>query len=167
MHVVSPSFGWSAGQGRAHPVLLLRQEAYNTALNDRCNGYGESVPTKLADSNDPATIPTRRPPSANPDINAVLSVGTRLRRRSAGHRRARHDRSPLVLRPQPAGHGHDQCWQAHDHQQQRLQGYMPVITLHLYNTGAGLLPGANIPSGPGFVDKSNASSVAALAGVDR
>ena len=52
-------------------------------------------------------------------------------------------------------------------QQQRLQGYMPVITLHLYNTGAGLLPGANIPSGPGFVDKSNASSVAALAGVDR
>ena len=52
-------------------------------------------------------------------------------------------------------------------QQQRLQGYMPVIVLHLYNNGAGLLPGANIPSGPGFVDKSNASSVAALAGVDR
>jgi len=37
----------------------------------------------------------------------------------------------------------------------------------LYNNAAGLLPGANIPSGPGFVDKSNASSVAALAGVDR
>ena len=52
-------------------------------------------------------------------------------------------------------------------QQQRLQGYMPIIVLHLYNNGAGLLPGANIPSGPGFVDKSNASSVAALAGVDR
>jgi len=29
------------------------------------------------------------------------------------------------------------------------------------------LPGANIPSGPGFVDKSNASSVSALAGIDR
>ena len=28
-----------------------------------------------------------------------------------------------------------------------LQGYMPVIVLHLYNNGAGLLPGANIPSG--------------------
>ena len=52
-------------------------------------------------------------------------------------------------------------------QQQRLQGYMPVVVLHLYNTGAGLLPGANIPSGPGFVDKSNASSVSALAGIDR
>jgi simple sugar transport system substrate-binding protein len=44
---------------------------------------------------------------------------------------------------------------------------MPVIVLHLYNTGAGLLPGANIPSGPGFVDASNAASVSALAGIDR
>jgi len=52
-------------------------------------------------------------------------------------------------------------------QQQRLQGYVPIIVLHLYNNSAGLLPGANIPSGPGFVDKSNASSVAALAGIDR
>ena len=41
------------------------------------------------------------------------------------------------------------------------------VVLHLYNNGAGLLPGANIPSGPGFVDKSNASSVSALAGIDR
>jgi len=52
-------------------------------------------------------------------------------------------------------------------QQQRLQGYMPVIVLHLYNNSAGLLPGANIPSGPGFVDKSNAASVKSMAGVDR
>ena len=52
-------------------------------------------------------------------------------------------------------------------QQKRLQGYRPSIVRLLYNNGAGLLPGANIPSGPGFVDKSNASSVAALAGVDR
>jgi simple sugar transport system substrate-binding protein len=52
-------------------------------------------------------------------------------------------------------------------QQQRLQGYMPVIVLHLYNTNAGMLPGANIPSGPGFVDKSNAASVASQAGVNR
>ena len=37
----------------------------------------------------------------------------------------------------------------------RLQGYMPIIVLHLYNTNAGMLPGANIPSGPGFVDASN------------
>jgi simple sugar transport system substrate-binding protein len=52
-------------------------------------------------------------------------------------------------------------------QQQRLQGYMPIIVLHLYNQNAGLLPGDNIPSGPGFVDKSNASSVASQAGINR
>ena len=52
-------------------------------------------------------------------------------------------------------------------QQQRLQGYMPVIVLHLYNTNAGMLPGANIPSGPGFVDAANAASVASQAGVNR
>ncbi len=52
-------------------------------------------------------------------------------------------------------------------QQQRLQGYMPVIVLHLYNTNAGMLPGANIPSGPGFVDSSNYKNVAAQAGVNR
>ena len=34
-------------------------------------------------------------------------------------------------------------------------------------SSAGLLPGANIPSGPGFVDASNAANVAALAGIDR
>ena len=45
-------------------------------------------------------------------------------------------------------------------QQQRLQGYMPIIVLHLYNTNAGMLPGANIPSGPGFVDASNIDNVA-------
>ena len=44
---------------------------------------------------------------------------------------------------------------------------MPIIVLQLYNNSAWLLPGANIPSGPGFVDKSNAASVAALAGIDR
>jgi len=48
-----------------------------------------------------------------------------------------------------------------------LQGYIPIIILHLYTTNAGMLPGANIPSGPGFVDKSNASAVAAQAGVNR
>ena len=52
-------------------------------------------------------------------------------------------------------------------QQQRLQGYMPIVVLHLYNTNAGMLPGSNIPSGPGFVDASNAAAVEAQAGVNR
>ena len=131
------------------------------------------VGTKLVDSsNDPATIPTRAAAGlqANPDVDAVLSVGPHV---CVGVQQAidelgmsvHHscfDLSPPVMDMINSGKV-----QYTIDQQQRLQGYMPVIVLHLYNNGAGLLPGANIPSGPGFVDKSNASSVAALAGVDR
>ncbi|MEC8673020.1 MAG: substrate-binding domain-containing protein, partial [Pseudomonadota bacterium] len=84
MHVGQPEYlaGQAAGarakaEGATKGVCFI-QEAYNTALNDRCNGYGESVPIKLVDSsNDPATIPTRAAAGlqANPDIDAVLSVG--------------------------------------------------------------------------------------------
>ena len=84
MHVGQPEFlaGQSAGaRAKAEGAtkgLCFIQEAYNTALNDRCNGYGEAVPIKLVDSsNDPATIPTRAAAGlqANPDVDAVLSVG--------------------------------------------------------------------------------------------
>lgn len=179
MHVGQPEYlaGQAAGNRAkaegATKGLCMIQEAYNTALNDRCNGYGEAVPIKLLDSsNDPATIPTRAAAGlqANPDVDAVLSVGPHV---CAGVQRAIDDLGMTV---------HHSCFDLSPEvmnlinagkvaftidQQQRLQGYMPVIVLHLYNTGAGLLPGANIPSGPGFVDKSNASSVSALAGVDR
>ena len=63
MHVGQPEFlaGQAAGARAkaegASSALCFIQEAYNTALNDRCNGYGESVPTKLA------TAPTTRQPS--------------------------------------------------------------------------------------------------------
>ena len=179
MHVGQPEYlaGQSAGaRAKAEGAtkgLCFIQEAYNTALNDRCNGYGESVPIKLVDSsNDPATIPTRAAAGlqANPDVDAVLSVGPHV---CVGVQQAidelgmsvHHscfDLSPPVMDMINSG----KVKYTID-QQQRLQGYMPVVVLHLYNNGAGLLPGANIPSGPGFVDKSNASSVAALAGVDR
>ena len=179
MHVGQPEFlaGQAAGarakaEGATKGVCMIH-EAYNTALNDRCNGYGESIPIKLVDtSSDPASIQSRAAAGlqANPDIDAVLSVGPHV---CTGVQAAiddlgmsvHHscfDLSPPVMDLINAGKV-----QYTIDQQQRLQGYMPIIVLHLYNNGAGLLPGANIPSGPGFVDKSNASSVAALAGVDR
>ena len=179
MHVGQPEYlaGQSAGARAAAEGatkgLCFIQEAYNTALNDRCNGYGEGVPSKMVDSsNDPATIPTRAAAGlqANPDVDAVMSVGPHV---CAGVQKAIDDLGMSV---------HHSCFDLSPDvmdligagkvaftidQQQRLQGYLPIIVLHLYNNGAGLLPGANIPSGPGFVDKSNASSVAALAGIDR
>ena len=179
MHVGQPEYlaGQSAGARAASEgasnALCMIQEQYNTALSDRCNGYGEAVPVKFIDTtSDPATIETRATAAlqANSDIDAILLVGPHVcvavdKAVAALGMTVHHscfDLSPEVMDLINA----DRVSFTID-QQQRLQGYMPIIVLHLYNNGAGLLPGANIPSGPGFVDKSNASSVAALAGIDR
>ena len=179
MHVGQPEYlaGQSAGARAkaegATKALCMIQEAYNTALVDRCEGYGESVPMEFTDTtSDPATIQTRATAAlqSNPDVDAVLSVGPHVCDAVAKAlddlgmtvHHSCFDLSPAVMDLINAGKVAFTI-----DQQQRLQGYLPIIVLHLYNNGAGLLPGANIPSGPGFVDKSNASSVAALAGIDR
>jgi len=179
MHVGQPEYlaGQSAGARAkaegATKALCMIQEAYNTALVDRCEGYGEAVPMEFTDTtSDPATIQTRATAAlqANSDVDAVLSVGPHvcdavskaLDDLGMTVHHSCFDLSPAVMDLINAGKVAFTI-----DQQQRLQGYMPIIVLHLYNNGAGLLPGANIPSGPGFVDKSNASSVAALAGIDR
>ncbi len=179
MHVGQPEYlaGQSAGKRAkaegATKALCMIQEAYNTALVDRCEGYGESVPMEFTDTtSDPATIQTRATAAlqANSDVDAILSVGPHVceavDKAVADLGMTVHhscfDLSPAVMDLINAGRVSFTI-----DQQQRLQGYMPIIVLHLYNNSAGLLPGANIPSGPGFVDKSNASSVAALAGIDR
>ena len=179
MHVGQPEYlaGQSAGARAkaegATKALCMIQEAYNTALVDRCEGYGEAVPMEFTDTtSDPATIQTRATAAlqANTDVDAVLSVGPHvcdavskaLDDLGMTVHHSCFDLSPAVMDLINAGKVAFTI-----DQQQRLQGYVPIIVLHLYNNGAGLLPGANIPSGPGFVDKSNASSVAALAGIDR
>jgi simple sugar transport system substrate-binding protein len=180
MHVGQPEYlagqkaGARAASEGATKALCMIQEAYNTALVDRCEGYGEAVPMEFTDTtSDPATIVTRATAAlqANPDVDAVLSVGPHVCEGVAkamddlgmsGIHHACFDLSPGVMDLIGAGKVSFTI-----DQQQRLQGYVPIIVLHLYNNSAGLLPGANIPSGPGFVDKSNAASVAALAGIDR
>jgi simple sugar transport system substrate-binding protein len=158
----------------ATKALCMTPEQYNTALSDRCEGYGESVSivSSVDTTHDAATIVTRATAAlqANPDIDAVLAVSPGV---CAGVNTALSDLGMTVhlscfdLSPEIMDMINSGKVSFTIDQQQRLQGYMPVIVLHLYNTGAGLLPGSNIPSGPGFVDKSNASSVSALAGIDR
>lgn len=181
MHVGQPErlAGQKAGERAAAEGvtngLCLNQEAFNTALVDRCTGYFEGVggDLNMIDvSNDPAQIETRTAAALQADesIDGVLAVGPHvceaanraIQEVGADVHLACFDLSPGVMDMIQAG---DAAFTID--QQQRLQGYMPVIVLHLYNTGAGLLPGANIPSGPGFVDASNAASVSALAGIDR
>ncbi|MDJ0639835.1 MAG: sugar ABC transporter substrate-binding protein [Paracoccaceae bacterium] len=155
--------------------LCLNQEAFNTALVDRCEGYfsGLGGDLNMIDvSNDPAQIETRTAAAlqADPSIDGVLAVGPHvceaailaIKAVGAETHLACFDLSPGVMDMIENG---DASFTID--QQQRLQGYMPVIALHLYNNHAGLLPGNNINSGPGFVDKTNAAAVKELAGIDR
>ena len=181
MHVGQPErlAGSAAGErAKAEGVtkgLCLNQEAFNTALVDRCSGYFDGLggDLNMIDvSNDPAQIETRTAAAlqADPDIDGILAVGPHVCEAALGAvesvgadlHLACFDLSPGVMDMIEEGKAAFTI-----DQQQRLQGYMPVIVLHLYNNHAGLLPGASIPSGPGFVDASNAADVKALAGIDR
>ncbi len=181
MHVGQPEYdaGMAAGgRAKAEGVtkgLCLNQEAFNTALVDRCTGYFDALGADLNMidvSNDPAQIETRTAAALEADqsIDGVLAVGPHVCEAAnraindvgAEVHLACFDLSPGVMDMISAG---DAAFTID--QQQRLQGYIPIIVLHLYNNHAGLLPGANIPSGPGFVDASNAEAVKALAGIDR
>ena len=181
MHVGQPEYdaGKAAGsRAAAEGVtngLCLNQEAFNTALVDRCTGYFDAMGKELNMidvSNDVATIETRTAAAlqADPSIDGVLAIGPHvcvaankaIQSVGASVHLACFDMSPEVISMIENGEAAFTI-----DQQQRLQGYMPVIALHLYNTNAGMLPGGNINSGPGFVDASNASSVKAQAGINR
>ena len=139
MHVGQPEYlaGQSAGARAASEgasnALCMIQEQYNTALSDRCNGYGENVPVKFVDTTgDPATIQTRASAAlqANPDIDAILSVGPHVcvavDKAVADLGMTVHhscfDLSPGVMDLINAGRVSFTI-----DQQQRLQGYMPII----------------------------------------
>jgi len=181
MHIGQPESlaGEAAGKRAkaegATNALCLNQEAFNTALVSRCEGYFKSLGQKLNMidvSNDVAQIKTRTAAAlqANPSLNALLAVGPHVCEAAAAAvadvgakvHLACFDMTPGVINLIKQGKVAFTI-----DQQQRLQGYLPVVILHLYNSNAGMLPGADIPSGPGFVDAKNAASVAEQAGVNR
>jgi simple sugar transport system substrate-binding protein len=182
MHIGQPESlaGEAAGErAKAEGVtkgICLNQEAYNTALTARCQGYFDALGQDLNQidvTNDPAQIETRTAAAlqADQEIDGVLAVGPHVCEAAAraitevgadGIHLSCFDLSPGVINLIEEG----KVAYTID-QQQYLQGYMPIIVLHLYNNYAGMLPGANIPSGPGFVDQSNAAAVADQAGVNR
>lgn len=181
MHVGQPEkeAGFAAGERAksegAGKALCLNQEAYNTALASRCQGYFDAVGQELNMidvSNDVTQIKTRTAAALQADkkIDAVLAVGPHVCEAAAKAidelgaeiHLSCFDMTPGVIKLIKEGKV-----QYTIDQQQYLQGYIPVTMLHLYNNHAGMLPGANVPSGPGFVDSSNASQVEKLAGVTR
>jgi len=181
MHVGQPErlAGSAAGErAKAEGVtkgLCLNQEAYNTALADRCGGYFDAMGADLNMidvSNDVAQIKTRTAAALTADesIDGLLATGPHVCEAAAAAvaevgakvHLSCFDMSPGVINLIKDG----KVAYTID-QQQYLQGYMPITVLHLFNNYAGMLPGSNIPSGPGFVDASNAASVEAQAGVNR
>ncbi|MGF1477815.1 MAG: sugar ABC transporter substrate-binding protein [Geminicoccaceae bacterium] len=181
MHIGQPESlaGQAAGERAksegATKALCLNQEAYNTALVDRCEGYFEALGQELNMidvSNDVAQITTRTAAAlqADQEIDAVLAVGPHVCEAAAqavDEVGAELHLSCFDLTPGVISLIEEGKVQYTIDQQQYLQGYMPVIVLHLYNNYAGMLPGTDIPSGPGFVDASNAASVAEQAGTNR
>jgi len=162
-------------EGVTGKALCLNNETYNRVLTDRCEGYFESLGQELNMidvSIDMTQVKARTSAAlqADPDIKALLAVHPNVCEQAAEAVKevgaevhlACFDLTPGIInliREGRVAYTIDQ--------QQYLQGYMPVIILHLYNNNAGMLPGANIVSGPGFVDKDNADKVAELAGVTR
>ncbi|MGR3661093.1 MAG: sugar ABC transporter substrate-binding protein [Paracoccaceae bacterium] len=181
MHIGQPESlaGRAAGERAlaegATKALCLNQEAYNTSLVDRCQGYFDAMGQELNMidvSNDVAQIKTRTAAAlqADPEIDSLLAVGPHVCEAAAAAvaevgaeiHLSCFDMTPGVIELIEEG-----AVQYTIDQQQYLQGYLPVTVLHLYNNNAGMLPGDNIPSGPGFVDISNAADVKEQAGINR
>lgn len=182
MHVGQPEYeaGLAGGERAAAEGvtngLCLNQEAFNVALEQRCQGYADGLGQDLNMidvTNDPAEIKARTlaAVSSNEAIDGLLAVGPHVCEAAVqaltelGLNGQIHlgcfDLTPGVVEGIQNG---DVAF-AID-QQQYLQGYLPIVVLDLYNK-YGLLPGADVPSGPGFVTSENAAQVLELAGTYR
>ena len=158
--------------GATH-VLCARQEQSNVALEERCQGLAETFNGDVTsefvglDANpDEQQNGIAAILQADPSIDGVLGVGPNLplRALTAGEQAGRQlviggfDLSGDLIDAIEAG---DVAFTVD--QQQYLQGYLPVILMHLQatnqNTAGGGLP---ILTGPGFVDTANASAVKEL-----
>ncbi|WP_420637661.1 substrate-binding domain-containing protein [Candidatus Poriferisocius sp.] len=158
--------------GATH-VLCARQEQSNVALEERCNGLAETFNGEVTSEfvgldAEPETQQNQIAAILQGDssIDGVLGVGPNLPLRAleAGEQAGRDlviggfDLSSDLIDEIEAGRVAFTV-----DQQQYLQGYLPVILMHLQatnqNTAGGGLP---ILTGPGFVDTANASVVKAL-----
>jgi simple sugar transport system substrate-binding protein len=93
----------------------------------------------------------------NPDIAAAALQAAKSANSKA--KIATFDLSTTVIKAIQAG----QMLFAVD-QQQYLQGYLPVVFLYLFDTNLNTVGGGQpVLTGPGYVEKSNAAKVAALA----
>ena len=160
-----------------HKLLCVIHEATSTSLRDRCNGaaagFGGSTTALVIDnakanvSSATATLQARL--TSDSGIDAILAldpdvatniVEAAVTGASSKAKIATFDISTKVVTDIQSG----KIDFAID-QQQYLQGYLPIVFLKLYKQNANTVGGFDtVKSGPGIVDKNNASTVASLAG---
>jgi len=148
--------------------LCINHEQGNVALDQRCMGFQEGLGAnseQLAVSTDPTEIRNAVTAylSRNDDVNGVLAVGPLSAEPTLASldeqglleqvQLGTFDLSPPVLEALTEG----RMAFAID-QQQYLQGYLPIVFLTLYQR-YGLMPGADVQTGPGFVTPENAEQV--------
>jgi simple sugar transport system substrate-binding protein len=155
-------------------LLCVVHEQGNTGLEERCagakKGFGgevENVQVKGVSDIATSTTELQSKLQSDKDVTAVLSLNPDIavaardavQGASSDAKLATFDLSGDVVKAIEAG----EIEFAVD-QQQYLQGYLPVVFLTLFNTNANTV-GGGLPvlTGPGFVDKSNASTVEELA----
>jgi simple sugar transport system substrate-binding protein len=158
----------------AQKVLCIIHEQNNIGLQQRCDGvkqgFGANVTTlQVKGTADIATTGTeiRSKLQADKSYDAVITLNpdiaeaakTAIKGASSSAKLATFDLNPDVIKDIQAG----SIDFAVD-QQQYLQGYLPIVFLKLYKTNLNTV-GGGLPvlTGPGFVDKANAATVAKLA----
>jgi simple sugar transport system substrate-binding protein len=155
-------------------VLCIVHEEGNIGLQQRCQGvkegFGGTVTNlQVKGTADLATTQTEikskleadksydQVIALNPDI--AEAAKTAIKAASSNAKLATFDLSPNVIKDIQAGN----IEFAVD-QQQYLQGYLPIVFLKLYKENLNTVGGGQpVLTGPGFVDKSNANTVAKLA----
>jgi len=152
-------------------AICINQEVGNVALDLRCQGFTDGLGGDvevLAVSMDPTEIRNQVVAylTRNPDTEAVLTLGPSAAEPTLAAledegligsiKLGTFDLSPTVLQALDAG----KMEFAID-QQQFMQGYLPIVLLTL-NHKYGLMPGADVLTGPGFVTQDNAAQVIEL-----
>ncbi|MEA2281321.1 MAG: simple sugar transport system substrate-binding protein [Solirubrobacteraceae bacterium] len=158
----------------AKKVLCIIHEQGNIGLQQRCDGakqgFGGTLDTlQVKGTNDLSTTQTEIKSklqadksydyvlALNPDI--ATTAATAIKAASSSAKLATFDLSGDVVKAIDAG-----TIQFAVDQQQYLQGYLPIVFLTLYKTNANTVGGGQpVLTGPGFVDKTNASKVQQLA----
>jgi simple sugar transport system substrate-binding protein len=161
-------------QAGVKKVLCIVHEEGNIGLQQRCQGvkegFGGTVTNlQVKGTADLATTQTEiksklqadksydQVIALNPDI--AEAAKTAIKGAGSSAKLATFDLSPDVIKDIQAGN----IEFAVD-QQQYLQGYLPIVFLKLYKENLNTVGGGQpVLTGPGFVDKSNASTVAKLA----